>query len=33
MNPEEMGRIYKVLAFSNDSQSTTSVRPVGFENM
>lgn len=33
MDPEEMGRIYKVLAFSNDSQSTTSVRPVGFENM
>ncbi|CAO3697427.1 unnamed protein product [Rhizopus stolonifer] len=31
MDPEAMGRIYKVLAFSKDSHNVTTSRPVGFE--
>ncbi|KAI9269814.1 S-adenosyl-L-methionine-dependent methyltransferase [Sporodiniella umbellata] len=31
MDPEAMGRIYKVLAFSNDTRSVTQGKPVGFE--
>lgn len=31
MDPEQMGRIYKVLAFSNENQSKKLNDPVGFE--
>ena len=30
VDPEAMGRIYKVLAFANDKKITTPSRPVGF---
>ncbi|KAG1463980.1 hypothetical protein G6F56_005177 [Rhizopus delemar] len=33
MDPEAMGRIYKVLAFSKDSHNVTTSRPVGFEDI
>ncbi|CEP15734.1 hypothetical protein [Parasitella parasitica] len=32
MDPEAMGRIYKVLAFANDKSLEKKVKPVGFEN-
>lgn len=31
MDPEAMGRIYKVLAFANDSTNKKQGEPVGFE--